>query len=93
VKSGKQTDNQTDAQSVKQLVRRCWAVFIFVLVVTLGLEFTMHPHNYFDLANTPFFNAWFGFVSCVVIVLVSKFLGIFLKRKEDYYSKKAGEGS
>jgi len=76
-------ENNTDT-------KKAWISFIIVLVVSLLLETIMTPHPYFEFDGFPGFYAIFGFISCVLIVLVSKFLGIFLKRKEDYYNDDSG---
>lgn len=64
-----------------------WLIFIIILAGVLFAERFMHPHEVFGIEATPLFNAWFGFLSCAAIVFVSKFLGIFLKRKEGYYKE------
>ena len=44
-----------------------------------------HPHH-FDFEGWPAFGSAYGFVSCVVIILVSKLIGkLWLMRKEDHY--------
>ncbi len=62
-----------------------WRVFIVVLVAMLGLEFAMHPHAVFGIEGTPFFHAWYVFLACAAIVVVSKALGMVLKRPDNYY--------
>ena len=42
-------------------------------------------HPIFGLEGTFGFDAWFGFVSCVVLIVLSKALGAFLKRSDRYY--------
>jgi hypothetical protein len=43
-----------------------------------------HPHFFWDLI--PGFNAVFGFISCILIIVISKALGHYwLARSEDYY--------
>ena len=69
------------------MVKKLWILFILVLIATLIGDFYMHPHNKFEIANLRFFNAIFGFSSCAAIVFVSKILGVFLKRKENYYKE------
>ncbi|PIR38899.1 MAG: hypothetical protein COV35_05310 [Alphaproteobacteria bacterium CG11_big_fil_rev_8_21_14_0_20_39_49] len=69
------------------MVKRLWILFILALIAALAGDFYMHPHNKFEIANYRFFNAIFGFASCVAIVIVSKVLGVFLKRKENYYKE------
>ena len=64
---------------------------IAVLAMTLALEFTMHPHASFGIDGTKFFHAWYGFVACLGIIIVSKLLGVILKRPENYYDEE-GQG-
>lgn len=70
-----------------------WALFIVVLAATLVAEGWMHPHVTFGIEGLPYFNAAFGFLSCAAIVIISKFLGFFLKRKEEYYKEKNQDDS
>ena len=71
--------------ALKRTIRKWWIGFILVLIGTLIAEFFVHPHPHFAVDSIPLFSAWFGFAACVIIVLFSKFLGIFLKRSFDYY--------
>lgn len=66
--------------------KKWWQMFYGILGVTLILDFFTKPGAYFGIDGTPFFYAWYGFVSCLAIIVVSKTLGIFLKRPDDYYS-------
>ena len=44
-----------------------------------------HPHH-FSFESWPAFGSMYGLVSCVAIIVVSKFLGkVWLMRREDYY--------
>ena len=59
-------------------------------VVALGGIFLPHvfsgadPH--FGFEGVPAWGSLYGFVSCVAIIVVSKFLGkVWLMRREDYY--------
>ena len=59
--------------------------YIFLGLLVLP-DFFMHKHsNFSSLETWPGFYAVFGFISCVVIILVSKLLGFALKKSEDYY--------
>ena len=53
--------------------------------VLLPHLFHEHSHHYwFD--SVPAFGSLYGLASCVVIIIVSKFLGkVWLMRREDYY--------
>jgi hypothetical protein len=68
-------------------IRKLWIAFAIVLVATVlaDLFITHHPH--FWLEGTFGFGAWFGFLSCVVLVLIAKGLGQFLKRPDTYYDE------
>ena len=76
--------------------RRRWQLFIGALVLTvladLLVAFIATPHGAQDHAEffwqqLPAWSAPFGFISCLLIVFVSKFLGHRggLMREEDYY--------
>lgn len=69
-----------------QTVRRLWTIFIVILIGTVLAEFGVHPHASFGIDGTFGFHAWYGFLACVVIVLVSKLFGFLVKRREEYYA-------
>ena len=69
-------------------IRRLRIGFYAVLVLTVVPDFFLHKHVLFSPVEAwPGFYALFGFISCVVIILVSKLLGFVLKRPEDYYDR------
>ena len=69
----------------RRSIRVLWIVFVAVLAaVTVGDVFIDgHPH--FGLDGTFAFYSWYGFLTCVVMILVAKAMGILLKRKDTYY--------
>ena len=73
-------------EEIKKDAKTAWIVGIIILIISLILEFFMHPHAYFEIDGWRFFNAWYGFLSCIGIIIVSKSLS-FLKRAEDYYEE------
>lgn len=61
------------------------AYVILALTVVLDL-FIPRDHVYFFWDDIPGFSAVYGFISCIVIIIVSKALGHYwLSRPEDYY--------
>lgn len=67
-------------------VKRLLAIFYSILVLLLIGDFFVHKHAYFPWEERPEFYAVFGFVACVILVLVAKYiLRPLVKRKEDYY--------
>jgi hypothetical protein len=60
------------------------------ITVLLELIFRHQGHAAFWWQTTPAFDLVYGFVGCVGIVLVSKWLGhSWLQRHEDYYGDDA----
>jgi len=70
-------------------IRRLWIGFALVLgaLVLAGLQIKVK--GYFGIDDLFGFAAWFGFGSCVLMVLVAKALGALLKRSESYYQEEA----
>ncbi len=60
-------------------------VFYCSLVVLLVADFFIHKHHGFSLEAAPEFFAVYGFVSCVMLIFIARFLRLFIKRDENYY--------
>jgi len=70
------------------LRRKLWAWFIITLAVVTLLQVFVHPHPYFRVDGAFLFYPVYGLVTSMLLVLISKFLGVALKRKEDYWEEK-----
>jgi hypothetical protein len=66
-------------------IRRLWIVSIVVLTLLTLLDLLIPKHGHFGLEDSFGFGSWYGFASCVVLVLVSRALGFVLKRPDGYY--------
>jgi hypothetical protein len=66
-------------------IRWLWVVFAVVLIATVLADLFIDHHAVFGIDGTIGFYAWYGFVSCVVLVVAAKALGVLLKRPDDYY--------
>lgn len=65
------------------LKRVAYAVLALMVVIDFFLP-RHHPHFFWDLV--PGFSAVFGFIACVLIIVVSKAFGHYwVARPEDYY--------
>ncbi|MBU4532752.1 MAG: hypothetical protein KJ650_03800 [Firmicutes bacterium] len=62
--------------------------FIGLLILLLGLDFFVDKHPYFGWDGIPVFYAFYGFVGCVLLVVIAKNMRPFIKREEDYYDDK-----
>lgn len=68
-------------------IKRLLIVFFSACVLLLVLDlFTDKSHAHFEWEKWANFNAVYGFVGCVLLVLVSRFLlRPLVMRDEDYY--------
>lgn len=57
------------------------------LIVLLVLDFFVDKHPYFGFDGAPSFSAAYGFISCVLLVLIAKVLRMFMMKDEDYYDR------
>ena len=77
----------------KENIRTLWVIFIAILIMTVVAGFFVHQHESFGIEDSFGFFAWYGFITCVGMVVFAKLLGIFLKRPEDYYDTDLDVGS
>jgi hypothetical protein len=68
-------------------IRWLWIGFAIVLATTVLLDLVIEPHPFFGLDGTFGFGAWFGFASCVGMIVFAKGLGALLKRPDTYYDR------
>ena len=47
-------------------------------------NFIFNTHSLLNIHNEWFY-AWFGFTSCIIMIISSKILGFILKRDHNYY--------
>ena len=62
---------------LKVLYAICGLLFVF--------DFIVHRHIAHSWEQVPGFYALYGFIACVLLVLVAKLMRRVLMRKEDYY--------
>ena len=59
-------------------------------VLLFLLDFVIHRHVLHSWENLWGFYPVYGFVGCVVLVLIAKWMRTFLMREEDYYDEAEG---
>jgi hypothetical protein len=69
-------------------LKRVLRVFYLLCALLLLLDFILHRHSYHAWEKLPAFYPLYGFVGCVVLVLVAKWMRTFLMRDEDYYEQR-----
>ena len=70
-------------RNVDRLLRIFYAICI-VLVIT---DFIVHRHTEMGWEKIPAFYAGYGFIACVVLVLLAKLMRKVVMRREDYYDE------
>ncbi|GGI82850.1 hypothetical protein [Shewanella gelidii] len=70
-------------ENIQKLLR----VFYVICALLVIVDFVVHRHIYHDWENIPAFYAIYGFIGCVVLVLIAKEMRKFLMRGEDYYDE------
>lgn len=76
-------------------MKRIWIIFVAALILSIVADFLLQGgegHGEFAWSRILGFFAVFGFISCVAIVIISKYLGHhWLQRKENYYDRDNGD--
>ncbi len=62
-----------------------WIAFSAVLVLVVVLQLVVKVKGYYGVDGWLGFGAVFGFLCCVGMVFLARGLGLFLKRKENFY--------
>ncbi len=68
-------------------VKRLWLGFLVVLLLTVLAELLVPMHPHFAVESVFGFNAWFGFLGCVAMIVVAKGLALLFKRPDGYYDQ------
>ena len=74
-------------------VKRVMTIFYGLCIILFALDSVIHRHVMHSWENLWGFYPLYGFVGCVVLVLVATWMRTFLMRSEDYYGNEGdGEG-
>ncbi len=83
------TDRDDDHWLVRPAtIRKLWWGFGIVLALTVLAQLVIYVKGYFTVDGWFGFGAVYGFISCLLMVLFAKALGVVLKRPEDYYRER-----
>lgn len=69
-------------------IRKLWIGGYAILALTVLAQLPLHVHEYFGIDGWFGFNAAYGFLACVAMVLFAKALGFLIKRADTYYEEK-----
>lgn len=68
-------------------VKRVLRVFYAICTLLFAVDFVFHRHVIHPWETLWGFYAVFGFIACVVLVLVAKEMRRIVMRREDYYDE------
>lgn len=68
-------------------VKKLWFGFLVTLALTVVAGFIVDLHPHFEIERWFGFNAAYGFVTCLLMIVGAKFMGAFLKRPDSHYSR------
>jgi len=68
-----------------ETIKMLWLYGSGILVLLVLADFFIHPHAAFGIDGSFGFYSWYGLITCFAMILFSKFLAFFLKRKDTYY--------
>jgi hypothetical protein len=66
-------------------IRKLWIGSSVLLALVVLAQAVVYIKGYFGFDAWFGFGAVYGFASCLLMVLLAKLLGLFLKRPQDYY--------
>ncbi|MDI6655144.1 MAG: hypothetical protein QME59_04585 [Candidatus Hydrothermarchaeota archaeon] len=78
-------DLRTEFFDKPENIRKLRILFYVSLASVVLVDFFIHKHIRFPWDKIPGLYALYGFISCVLIIFVSKAIGHWLKKREDYY--------
>lgn len=72
-----------------ETIKKLWIGSGIVLAGLVGADAFVHHHApHFGIETTFSFSAWYGFITCVAMVVISKkVVGFVLKRKDTFYDE------
>lgn len=70
-------------------IKKLWLLLYICLVLSVIVEFFVTHHERFGghgVDSSIGFSAWFGFISCLLMVVFAKLLGFLIKRPDNFYT-------
>ncbi len=68
-------------------VERLLKGFYVICIILIIADFIIHRHTTMGWEKIPAFYAFYGFIACVVLVVVAKIMRKVVMRKENYYDE------
>jgi uncharacterized membrane protein YdjX (TVP38/TMEM64 family) len=66
-------------------IKKLWFVMLCILFFSIFIQFFFPVYGHFEIEQSFGFGAWFGFLTCVLMIVAAKLLGFLIKRPDNYY--------
>ena len=80
-------DNKKHLFDNPKNVERLLKGFYVICILLVIADFIIHRHITMGWENIPAFYAIYGFIACVVLVVIAKWMRKVIMRKENYYDE------
>ncbi|SDK19428.1 hypothetical protein [Microbulbifer yueqingensis] len=81
------TGDKQDFFDKPENIRRILRTFYGICALLFAADFLVHRHTEHGWEGLPGFYPLYGFVGCVVLVIIAKWMRTFLMRPADYYER------
>jgi len=81
------TDNKKHLFDNPRNVERLLKGFYVICILLVVADFIIHRHTTMEWEKIPAFYAIYGFIACVVLVVIAKWMRKVIMRKENYYDE------
>ena len=71
--------------TLPKTIKKLWFVMLSILFFSIFIQFFFPVNGHFEIEQSFAFGAWFGFLTCVLMIVVAKLLGFLIKRPDSYY--------
>jgi hypothetical protein len=85
------TDEAQDFFDKPQNVTLILRVFYVICALLVIADFVVHRHIYVEFEKIPTFYAAYGFIACVVLVVIAKEMRRVFMKPENYYDAREDE--
>lgn len=69
----------------REFGNRVFLIVVVLCALSVGADFFYHKHGIYEMEEWIGFHGFYGFVSCVALVIAAKGMRRLVKRDEDYY--------
>ena len=73
-------------------IRKLWFLMFAILLFSIVIQLFFPVYGHFKVEKSFGFAAWFGFITCILMIVIAKVLGFLIKRPDNYYESNQEKG-